>query len=687
VAKTRRANKAAAPSKPVPVPLPAWLGPLLAVAAACAIHARSITAPFFTDDYAFLDHIHRHGLADIFARDPLGNFYRPVGRQLYFLGLGPPSGDSPLVFHAVNLLLFLAAVALVFVLARRLGGARLGIVAASIVALTYAADVPVLWASGAQDLLAICGALASLILYSQGRRRLAAAPFLLALLSKETVLLTPIVAVLLDRRAHDSWTKTIRAAWPLALSIAVWAIIWIPHVHAVSTQGVDFRPTPIAIASAFVHLVQVTLGLEWQHGAIATAFPPSLPWAALGLAILALLATPAAKPVKTPSANPDRRDLVVTGVVWALAGAVPTILVPTIWSAYFYLFAMCGVALAIAALVGRSTSIAIAVVTLFAWRAHAGRGLEEFSTTHEAFTSQSHVNRFYMLRGMDAVRRYVSDLKTLHPTLPPRSTILFSDVPVFLGLQTADGPLVRWAYQDTSLRSYYLGSFDDAKLERGGPVLIFSSGEGQHLHEHTTDAYRTVAIGLIVGDHLESAHAVLAMNESLVPNDVLTHFLQAWVEWARGDTVAARARLERIGVRAVRGDPAAAARALDKAAAGDTTAALKMLREITRTAALDPAAHAGLSDLLLPHESAANEAAIHAFAAKVLDPANPMAWRRWGLCQAMSRRYEPAQRSFKKYVELAGPAASRDEDVQRWMAMLARVGPGGDIAQRSLRDP
>ena len=102
--------------------------------------------------------------------------------------------------------------ALVFVLARRLGGARLGIVAASIVALTYAADVPVLWASGAQDLLAICGALASLILYSQGRRRLAAAPFLLALLSKETVLLTPIVAVLLDRRAHDSWTKTIRAA-------------------------------------------------------------------------------------------------------------------------------------------------------------------------------------------------------------------------------------------------------------------------------------------------------------------------------------------------------------------------------------------------------------------------------------------------------------------------------------------
>ena len=160
----------------MPVPLPAWLGPVLAVAAACAIHARSIKAPFFTDDYAFLDHIHRRSLGDIFAGDPLGNFYRPVGRQIYFLALGPASGDSPLVFHAVNLLLFLAAVALVFVLGRRLGGARLGVVAASIVALTYAADVPVLWASGAQDLLSVCGALASLILYAQGRRRLAAPP-------------------------------------------------------------------------------------------------------------------------------------------------------------------------------------------------------------------------------------------------------------------------------------------------------------------------------------------------------------------------------------------------------------------------------------------------------------------------------------------------------------------------------
>src|SRR5262249_29173653 len=127
------------------------------------LHASALRLPFFADDYLFLDQLRgRHLLAVLTSHDPLRNFWRPLGRQGYFW-LVARLGESPVAAHALNLLLFLSIVTLLFLLVRRVAGQRAAAIAAGIVSMSYAADVPVRWASGRQDLIAIVGGLGSLL--------------------------------------------------------------------------------------------------------------------------------------------------------------------------------------------------------------------------------------------------------------------------------------------------------------------------------------------------------------------------------------------------------------------------------------------------------------------------------------------------------------------------------------------
>src|SRR5215470_12532704 len=156
--------------------LPDWAILGLILTSALVLHGAAVRVPFFADDYLFLDQVRHRPLVTVLTeRDPLGNFFRPAGRQLHFWTLSYLTRESPLAFHAVNVALFLAAVAILFLLARRLAGIR--------------AAVPIRWASGSQELWALTGTLATILLYVSGRRTWAAPVFLFALLSKETVLL------------------------------------------------------------------------------------------------------------------------------------------------------------------------------------------------------------------------------------------------------------------------------------------------------------------------------------------------------------------------------------------------------------------------------------------------------------------------------------------------------------------
>lgn len=86
------------------------------------LHWPTLRAGLFADDFLFLDQVRRTPSlwALLVSPDPLGNFFRPVSRQLYFWCISTIGAESPTTFHAVNLLLFLLIAICLFAIVRRL---------------------------------------------------------------------------------------------------------------------------------------------------------------------------------------------------------------------------------------------------------------------------------------------------------------------------------------------------------------------------------------------------------------------------------------------------------------------------------------------------------------------------------------------------------------------------------------
>ncbi|MBI5169262.1 MAG: hypothetical protein HZA61_07220, partial [Candidatus Eisenbacteria bacterium] len=250
----------------------AWLALAAILAATIVLFVPLLRTGFFADDYLFLDQVRDRSLLEALrAPDPLSNFFRPVSRQLYFWIVAGLTNESAFAFHVGNLVSLLGVIVLLWALVRRLAGDRAAVFAAAFLALHYAADIPVRWACGSQELLAVAGALGAILLHVNGRHRWAGVAMLAAAFSKEVVLLAPVIAVVADRRGGESWARAARRAWPLALAVAVWGAVALamPHTHKTQATEVEFDLVASPLA-ALAHLLQVVPGLEWLPG----GFPP-----------------------------------------------------------------------------------------------------------------------------------------------------------------------------------------------------------------------------------------------------------------------------------------------------------------------------------------------------------------------------------------------------------------------------
>lgn len=661
--------------------IPSAFAVALIMSGAVLLHLDALRLPFFADDYLFLEQVRGRSLiAAVTAPDGLGNFFRPVGRQLYFWLLTHLSGESAIAFHAANLALFLALIALLFLVARRLAGATAGAVAAGYVGLHYAPDVPLRWVSGSQDLLAVTLALAALALFLSGFTRWAAVPYLLALLSKEAVLLTPLVAVVAGRRPGESWRAALARAWPLGLAVAVWAALWLVTAPQRRGLGASLGLEPLGVVAVVVHLVQVALGLEGSgaRDAIERVVPPWLPLLPVVLAVYGVReAGRAGRAAHAPLA---------IGIVWALAGTAPLVAVASVWSAYYYLFALCGVAVVLGALVARGPRWAsVAIVVALAAGSQSGRGNPEFATGRGAWTWQSHTNRRYIDRATERIGRYLADMKRHRPTVPPRSTFFFAGVPAFLSWQAADGPLVRWAYRDTSLRSYYQADFTLERAHRGPAYFFFVANDSLHEEALRAGDLRSLAVRTMLNERLDTARDLLILlTERETPAQDVLYFL-AWLDWAHGDTLSARGRLERAALAVRPGPSPQVERAVGFLAAGDTMAAVNLLAGAVTRHPFDPRVHAIMSDVLLRLEPNNVQARIEALAARVLAPQDGNGWLRWGLIQARDGRHTQSIRSLEHSLALGLGDSSRTDQVREIVRDLRRMVPGGELAQADLR--
>jgi hypothetical protein len=688
-------------------------------------HARSFAAPFFADDWLFLDQVRFRSLAKVLASpDPIGNYFRPLGRQVWFWLLARLGGESPFVFHAANLLCLVVAVVLLALLARRLAGPLAGVVAAGFLALHYAADVPVLWVSGSQELLSLALALGALVLHQRGRRFAAAALYLAALLAKEVVVLLPLVAVTLDSGdvAPGSWRARARRAWPLALALVAWLALAAWAVARRGHPGAGLSLTAAGPIAALVLLVRVALGLEWLAGALpfthATDPGPGalLAIAAAGLAVLAM-ATPrasrAAKPARAakrdrrarvaaagvlpapPAAAPPRTALdpaagVFAGLAWAVAGALPVSAVANTWSAYYFLFALSGVGLALGcflALKRRGAGIAATIVVLAGLASSQARGLEEFATAPSAWSGQSHVNRFYLERGMRVITRGLEDLRTAVPHPKAGTTFFFAGLPPFASFQVADGPLVRGAYRDSSLRGHYLSELTRERLERGPWVVFFYDMQSGRLVDRSKEpgVFVSSALGQMMNDRLDIADAALEAAGTQGEDDLTRAYLSTWVAWGRGDTARAIGWLTKLKRQPGRGGSEAIAEARRQVLAADTLGAVVTVRTALRANSLNAELHGTLAQLLLSRPVTESEGEVEAFAARVLAPDSPNAWRRWAFVLAKENRQRESIAAVDRYLALRPEATRDDPEVARLRAIQVRMLPGGDLAQQSMK--
>ena len=647
----------------------------------------ALHAPFFADDFLFLDQARDRPLwAALTTPDPIGNFVRPVGRQLHFWLLARASGESAVVFHAANLTLFLGVVTLLFLVTRRLAGTVAAAFAAAFVALHYAADVPLIWASGSQDLLALAGALGALALFLSGRRALAAVALLGGMLSKETVLLTPLVAALAARRAGEPWRRSLVRAWPLGLAVAAWAVLWgRALLHSAGTRGA-VAWSPAGAAAVFAHLLQVAFGLEWRSGGalrFLTLLPPLAPLA-LALAAVAFAGKERRDAVGAPAA--PGFPPVALGLVWALLGTVPVTAVAPVWSSYYYLFALCGAGLALGAgLAARSRVTVLVVLALVVWGSENGRRLDEFITAAGAWTSQSHVNRRYVERSNSFVERYLGQLRAARPTLPPRSTVFFGGMPSFCGFQAGDGPLLRWAYRDSSLRGYFLMEFTPERYRRGPAFAFVVRHDSLQEIELDRTQMRSLMMTALVSERPRLALDLLELPMTMTPTDRMAPYWRSWLRWGLGDTAGARAELRRAGMTLDAGPTPEIAMVISLVAAGDTLRARDFMAEAVARHVLDPDAHAMLGLLLVDRPRYEADAAIEAYAATQLAPGVGRHWWLLGYVQSKARRLVESRRSLERFFALGGGTPEENVQAQALLDWLRARGPGGELLQRAMR--
>lgn len=657
------------------------VGVAIVLLTSIALHAGSIARPFFADDYLFLEQVRGHSLSTaMMSPDPIGNFLRPVSRALYFWTMTRVGGETPALFHAVGLVIFIASLLLLYAIARRLAGGGAAFFALAFVALHYAADVPLSWASGSQDLLAVFFATVAIYLHSSGRRIYAPLALALAMLSKESVAGAALIAILADHRPSESWTAAVRRGLGLVAVTLAWAAWWVASKSAHPLTGHTVAFEPGSVAASLVHALQTALSLEFRAGGNALGH-----WSALallpGAIAAALVLWLAARTPAEPA--PDKGPRAVRlGIAWAGIAVVPVMLVMPIWSAYFYLWALFGLALAGGALAMRlPPSLRAATLgTLVALSANA-RLLDEFAVAGGSWAWQSHVNRHYVDRSLVTIERYLSQLRSARPKLARRTTIFFANIPPSSGWQAGDGPLVRWAYRDSSLRSYYLTQFSKARASRG-PVLFFAVEDGS-LKDKTSDGQMlpSFAFSMILAEKpLAAVDALDASLDSGRAPSAPTYW-RGLARIASGDTVGGRLDLQKAGMDCARVLPPGSEQAVANCA--DTSARILLLTGLRGHAVLNPWVHARLTALLLARGDL-EQGAVEAYAYRVLAPEEPDAWRKWAAAQLAQKQYEPALASLEHYIALSGSRGQLDGEAQKVADALRRT-IRGDLAHKALR--
>jgi hypothetical protein len=426
------------------------------------------SVPFINDDYMFLDKTRDAAFGSLWEPKALAfHWYRPWSRELHYWTLQKLFGAREAPFHVASLALALAALGGFAALVRRLAGPRVALIAVAGWASLAAWAVPLIWVAGVQDLWMLVFAFLCIGAASAGWKWAGAAALLLALLSKESAVVLPAIAVAFEMLvSRRSLKEALRRTAPLWIVTVAWAFfhpllggrLWHPLLDAVPPAP---RP-PLAQVLARTFLLPLNLD-AWP--APGSGWGSVLVRGVVGAALLAGLVVLAQRVGRRRSAGaPPPSGIGRFGVAWALIGWLPILMPGLGWHNYYALLGAAGAWLAAAVALARVPAAAIGLVALLALL-RAGRA----ETPSLDWGSES-----YQRRAASFIEYMRSDLQRRHPTLPFHSRLYFVRVPSNVGFLTGDGPALRVWYGDPTLRAGYYPSYRlRAALEPGGQDFFF----------------------------------------------------------------------------------------------------------------------------------------------------------------------------------------------------------------------
>jgi hypothetical protein len=596
---------------------PWWPAILLAALGLGTLYGDALRTGFLNDDYLFLEEARSHPVTESLTRlGALGNYYRPLSRQLYFAALTPLSGGSPLVFHLVNAAAFALALALLVDLLLVILPVPGALAGALYFALLPLQRVNLIWISCGQDLFALVLTLAAIALFRRGRDRWACLAYLGALASKEVAFPLPVLL------AAWAWTpratagaaastpatpSLVRRLTPFALTAAAWLAVVVMVRASHPSTAAFLHWAPGNFLAALVHEVQSLLGLDHPSGmarSLADHPPALLPWVALGVIAWWLGRDRASTAPGTEAMAPAVRPAIgaaAFAAVWLVAYGLPVGPVAHVWSGYYYTLAAVGGALIVGLLlrhIDRWGWLGL-VVGLLWWHA-GGSGTRAFAVADRPWGWTSHLTHFYFQRGAalsDSLRR---KLREIEPTPPPGTRFFFATLPPWAGFQTGNGPLIRDLYRDSTLASYFYSQFSDTTAgDRPCRFLYWDGVSFAPLYGAAAEPWFQVGSDLLLFER--PAGAAHAFRRGLEAGEAHPDHLY-WLGWAElwcGHRLSAEAAWKAFGAHDdARGYDAAMVAARDALFAADTLSARRHLFEAIRAGMGRPEAHGALGELL-----------------------------------------------------------------------------------------
>jgi hypothetical protein len=377
----------------------------------------TLSFPFLWDDYDFMGRSLQLESRELLP-DPQTLYYRPISRELYF-ALIHLLGASPLVGHILNLFGLLGAMYLLYRCTNIIAGEQAAVYAVLLFSAMGAVPVLVGWVSGSQDLLAIIFVLGALLAELKGRKRMALAFALGALLSKETAL--AIVPALIAASTFGA-TRPDRV-----LSILRYAALVLPYLllhpalRAISSRGPDAVGAVLPSAQHSIHSM-VLGGLATFNlllGSTSTDAWKTLSLPGLGAIFFSVLAWLSVRRLPPPVGQRlDLRQQLLLSLLLILPPILITALFAPMWSPYYACFPALGLCIGGGALLGRSRPrVALAGILVYLvlglWTRTVG--------LEPTIVTESNLRRTGL-----ALRRVEAEFKSLRSSFPPQSAIYVS---------------------------------------------------------------------------------------------------------------------------------------------------------------------------------------------------------------------------------------------------------------------